>query len=548
MDLQQEEVIRPLANFHPSLWGDQFLVYDEQEVQAEVEQIIRSLIEEVRKELLITLDDPTKHTQLLKLVDVIQRLGIAYHFEMEIDQALQHIYNVYGDHWDGGSPFIWFRLLRGHGFYVSCDIFNEFKDNTRSFRESLAHDVEGLLELYEATYMSVQGEAVLDDARTFTKTHLENIAKDCLQQNSSLSRRILEALERPIHKRLPRLNALRYIPFYQQQVSHNISLLRLAKLDFNRVQSLHKKELSQLSMWWKGFDAPKNAPYMRDRLVEGYFWATGVYFEPQYSNSRIFWVKSFMVSALLDDTYDSYGTFEELDVFTNAVERWSMACTDTLPDYMKLIYKTLLHIYEELEETMEKEGKTYQLNYAKDTMKEFIRNQMVEAKWRNEGYIPTVEEHKSVAFLSCGYKMLVTAALVGMGDIITEESFKWIGSFPPLVKASSAVCRIMDDIVGHKEEQQREHVASSVESYMKQHDVSNVKKVYEILNQQVEDGWKEMNRESLICKDVPRPVITWLINLARVMDLLYKYDDTYTRVGEELKDNIKQCFVHSMSV
>lgn len=99
-----------------------------------------------------------------------------------------------------------------------------------------------------------------------------------------------------------------------------------------------------------------------------------------------------------------------------------------------------------------------------------------------------------------------------------------------------------------QEEQEREHVASSVESYMKQHDVTNVEKVYDFLNQQVEDKWKEMNLESLKCKDVPMPVITRLVNLARVMDVLYKYDDTYTRVGEELKDNIKQCFVHSMSV
>ncbi|PWA58326.1 germacrene D synthase [Artemisia annua] len=547
MSPKQDEVIRPLANFHPSLWGDQFLIYDE-EVQPEVVQIIESLKEEVRKELLIDLDDPTKHTDLLKLVDVIQRLGIAYHFEMEIYQALMHIYNVYGDRWNRGSPFIWFRLLRGQGFYVSSDIFNDFKDETGSFKESLTHDVESLLELYEATYMSVQGEAVLDDARAFTKAHLEKIAKDPIQCNSSLSRRILEALEQPIHRRLPRMNALRYVPFYEQQVSHNNSLLRLAKLDFNRVQSMHKKELSQLSKWWKGFDAPKNLPYMRDRLVEGYFWATGVFFEPQYSNSRIFWVKSFMMAAVLDDTYDSYGTFEELDIFTKAVERWSMTCMDTLPDYMKMIYKALLDIYDELEETMEKEGKAYQLNYAKETMKEFIRYQMMEAKWKNDGYIPTVEEHKSVAFLSCGYKMLVTAALVRTGDIITEESFKWIDTFPPVVKASSAVCRIMDDIVGHKEEQQRGHVASSVESHMKQHDLTNVEKVYDFLNQQVEDGWKEMNLESLICKDVPTPVITWVINHARVMDLLYKYDDTFTRVGEELKDNIKQCFIHAMSV
>ena len=71
---------------------------------------------------------------------------------------------------------------------------------------------------------------------------------------------------------------------------------------------------------------------MRDRLVEGYFWATGTYFEPKYSDSRIFWVKSFMVSALVDDTYDSYATFEELEIFSKAVERYvctHMFCTKT---------------------------------------------------------------------------------------------------------------------------------------------------------------------------------------------------------------------------
>ncbi|GKF38967.1 germacrene D synthase, partial [Tanacetum coccineum] len=136
------------------------------------------------------------------------------------------------------------------------------------------------------------------------------------------------------------------------------------------------------------------------------------------------------MSTVLDDTYDAYGTFKELEIFTKAVQRWSITCINSLPDYMKLIYKALLDIYEELEEIMEKERKT--------------------TKWRNEGYIPTIEEHKSVAFLSCGYKMLTTTSFVGMGDMVTEDSFKWVCTNPPLVKALSTICRIMDDIVGHK--------------------------------------------------------------------------------------------------
>ncbi|KAK1410873.1 hypothetical protein QVD17_37414 [Tagetes erecta] len=280
MDIKQHEVIRPLANFHPSIWGDQFLVYDEQEEQDELEQIINTLRGEVRKELLVALNESAKHITLLKLVDDIQRLGVAYYFENEIEQALQHIYNLYGDEWNGGSPSLWFRLLREKGFYVSCNSFNYYKDDTGSFKESLTDDVQGLLDLYEATYLRVQGEVVLDDALVFTRTRLENIANDHFQCESTLSRHIHEALERPIRKRLPRLEALRYIPFYQQQVSHNKPLLKLAKLAFNRLQSLHKKELSQLSKWWKGFDVPKNLPYARDRLVEAYFWILGAYAEP----------------------------------------------------------------------------------------------------------------------------------------------------------------------------------------------------------------------------------------------------------------------------
>jgi hypothetical protein len=61
-------------------------------------------------------------SQKLDLIDAIQRLGVAYHFETEIEEALQHIYNNRIDMEDDDlyNTALGFRLLRQHGYNVSC--------------------------------------------------------------------------------------------------------------------------------------------------------------------------------------------------------------------------------------------------------------------------------------------------------------------------------------------------------------------------------------------------------------------------------------------
>ncbi|KAJ9557488.1 hypothetical protein OSB04_012102 [Centaurea solstitialis] len=550
MSIEQDSVIRPTANFPPSVWGDRFLKYNQlkQEALVEVhEQIVEDLKAEVRKEILVCLNVPAEHTNLLKLVDAIQRLGITYYFEEEINEAMQQIYDVYGNNWNGGCTSLWFRLMRQQGFFVSCDVFNNYMNKEGAFKESLTYDVQALLDLYEAAYMRVEGEVILDDALVYTRTRLANLSKGHLHGINVDSTKIQEALKQPIVKRLPRLEALRYIPCYQQEANHNVYLLKLAKLGFNILQSLHKKELNQLSKWWNDYDASNNFPYARNRLVECYFWALGVYFEPKYSRSRIFFTKIIAIATILDDTFDAYGTYEELEIFTEAIQRWSITCLEMLPKYMKPLYQMIMDVMIEMEEFMAKEGKSYHVKYVKESMIEYITSYMVEAKWRNEGYIPTLEEHISVSFISCGFKHHVTTSFVGMGDIITDESFKWVSSYPTLVKASCAVCRFQDDIVTHKEEQERKHVASGIECFLKQFDGTE-EHAHDVFSKRVEDAWKEMIRESLTCKDVPMPLIKQVINFARVIDVLYKDKDTFTHVGDEFINYIKSLLINSMSI
>lgn len=67
---------------------------------------------------------------------------------------------------------------------------------------------------------------------------------------------------------------------------------------------------------------PENLPYVRDRIVESYFAASAICSEPKYSLARVFLAKMIQMITILDDTFDTHGTYEELQIFTEAVERY----------------------------------------------------------------------------------------------------------------------------------------------------------------------------------------------------------------------------------
>lgn len=74
--------------------------------------------------------------------------------------------------------------------------------------------------------------------------------------------------------------------------------------------------------WWKGLDFARRLPFARDRVVECFFWIVGVYFEPQYSLARKILTKVIAMTSIIDDIYDVYGTLEELELFTEAIDRF----------------------------------------------------------------------------------------------------------------------------------------------------------------------------------------------------------------------------------
>ncbi|KAI4356603.1 hypothetical protein L6164_000614 [Bauhinia variegata] len=532
------DISRRSADYHPSIWGDYFLQYASQSMEVDLKEQINILTEEVRKKLMAASEKPIEK---LKLIDSIQRLGVFYHFEREIDEVLQHVHkNFVHDgiitlNEDLHSLALIFRLLRQQGYGISSDVFNKFKDAQGKFRERLTTDIEGILSLYEATHLRVHGEKTLEEALAFTSAQLEFMAS---KLSPSLAAKVSHSLMWPLRKSLPRLEAWHYISAYQEDPSHDETLLTLAKIDFNALQKQHQKELGILTKWWKDLDFATKLPFARNRMVECYFWILGVYFEPSYSLGRMITTKVITLTSVIDDIYDVYGTFEELQLFTNAIERWDVSCMDFLPEYMRICYQAVLDVFEEIEQEMTTEGRIFCVNYAKDEMIKQVQAYFAEAKWYNTNYTPTLEEYLDVALASSGYRLVTAISFVGMGPIATEDVFQWLSSNPKIVRASTIVARLMDDIVSNDLEQERGHVSSAVQCYMKEHGVQKQDAIDE-LKKQVTKAWKDVNEEFLDPTHVPKPLLMVVLNLTRVMDVLYKDGDCYTHSHGSTKNYIK---------
>ncbi|CAL1353838.1 unnamed protein product [Linum trigynum] len=537
VDVGAGEVRRKRVEFHPSVWNDFFARPDNHSpMKSGWREDAEQLKEEVREMLRGVAAAATKTN--LEIIDAVQRLGIDYHFESEIEAALLKISGDAAADDDTDDDLytvsLRFRLLRQQGYRIDpTHVLRKFIDENGNFKQDLKNDARGLLSLYEAAYYRINnGEQILDEALEFARTHLDPIS----QVDSPLGTQVKHSLKWPILKGLPIRESKHFISIYQQDQAHNEVILKLGKLDFNLVQKLHQHELMILTKWWMDLDTETTLPFARDRVIECYMWPLGGFLKPDYTVGRIFVTKITQLVSVLDDIFDVHGTIDELECVVNVIERWEITDEDDkVPDYFEFWFKTLLGVFAEIEAHVSNEGRLFCMDYAKEAVKHIVRAFIKEARWYDAGYVATMEENLPNGYTSIGYPLAITVIYCGMGEVASKEVFEWLFSQPKILVAGSTIARLMDDIVSHEFEQERGHVASSVECYIKQYGVSK-EKAHSELNKLVEKLWRDMNEELLRPLLAPMPALKTILNKVRVMDLLYKDEDTYTDSKTVMKE------------
>ncbi|KAI3797885.1 hypothetical protein L1987_33149 [Smallanthus sonchifolius] len=92
---------------------------------------------------------------------------------------------------------------------------------------------------------------------------------------------------------------MRYIEEYGNEDDHNPMVLEFAMFDYNKVQSILKGELDEVTRWWEHLGLTK----------------------PSFSGSTIELAKAIAILLVIDDIYDTYGSYDDLILFIEAIKR-----------------------------------------------------------------------------------------------------------------------------------------------------------------------------------------------------------------------------------
>ncbi|KAJ4980365.1 hypothetical protein NE237_031202 [Protea cynaroides] len=530
---------RRTANYNPNIWDYDFV----QSIQSKFvgdnyQRRAEKLKEDVRHTLIINKNEMVTLTQL-DFIDDLQRLGLEYHFEKEFKGALDALISII---YSSGiidcnvhATALCFRLLRQHGYFVSQDVFNSCMDETGNFMTSLSQDVKGMVSLYKASHLALEGENMMDKAKAFYSRTLKDLKENI---DPYLVEQVSHVLEVPSHWRVQWWEARWYTNVYERGEHINPTLLELAKLNFNMVQVTHQGELKEIYRWWKNEGLAEKLSFGRHRIVECFLWAVGIVFEPQYGYLRKWLTKILNLILLIDDVYDIYGTMDELEEFTDAVDRWDDKKIEHLPEYMKICFVALYRMTDEIICGIQKDQNREIKTHLKKVWTDFCKALLVEAKWYNGGYSPSLKVYLDNAWISSAGSILLVHAYFAVAHEMNDDEVGFLETNQDLLYYPSMILRLCNDLGTSAAELERGDNPSSILCYMKEAGVSE-ERAREHIKGMIVESWKKMNENCIsYSSHLPPMFLNISNNIARVSHFVYQHGDGVAVQDRETRNNV----------
>ncbi|KAK9214418.1 hypothetical protein WN944_006410 [Citrus x changshan-huyou] len=310
------------------------------------------------------------------------------------------------------------------------------------------------MSLHEASYYSLEGESIMEEAWQFTSKHLKEVMISKSKQGDVfVAEQAKRALELPLHWKVPMLEA----------------------------------------RWWKDIGLGEKLSFARDSLVASFVWSMGIVFEPQFAYCRRILTITFALISVIDDIYDVYGTLDELELFADAVERSDINyALNHLPDYMKICFLALYNLVNEFTYYVLKQQDFDILRSIKNAWLGNIQAYFVEAKWYHGKYTPTLGEFLENGLVSIGGPMVTMTAYLSGTNPIIEKELEFLESNRDIIHWSFKILRLQDDLGTSSDEIQRGDVPKSIQCYM--HETGASEEVaHEHIKDMMRQMWKKVN-------------------------------------------------------
>ncbi|KAL2473276.1 cineole-1 [Forsythia ovata] len=529
-----ESVERRTANYKPNIWNYCFLqslknTYDEEKYRTQAETL--------KREVSCIFDEEKDPVAKLELIDCISNLALSHYFEKDIYETLNTMVNVN----NSGSCMednlyrtaLYFRILRQYGYAISQDVFLCFTDDVGQFMTSEHLDAKPIFQLLEASYLGMESECLLDTAKFF--------ATENLSANHELF-----SLPCPLHLSVGWFNVKKYIHDVQEKENNNTNksmLLQLGRLNFNMVQAQQQKDLKEILRWWKDLDLSENLIFTRDRVVESFLWAVGVASEPQHESLRKWLTKVIMFILIIDDVYDIYGSREELECFTRAVNRWNPTEIQQLPEAIRRCFCALYDTTDDMDlQIQQVKGWNSVLPYLKKGWADFCKALHVEAKWYHTGYTPRLWEYLDNGWISSSGPLLSIVVLFGVGQDLTE-TIQILEKNQEIIYYSSLIIRLCNDQGTSTAELERGDAPSSILCYMREANVTE-EEAREHIRNIITNLWKKIN--GLCINGSSNNLLQTLVNIARVAHFIYQNGDGFSVQDGETRDQVLSCLIEPL--
>jgi len=293
-------------------------------------------------------------------------------------------------------------------------------------------------------------------------------------------------------------------------------------------------------------------PFYRKRYVQFYFWVVVALSEPEFSASRIAFAKICSVMTVLDDLYDTYGTFDQLKIFTEGVRRWDASLVEGLPDYMKIAFEFWLKTANELTaesveavEAVKGKGQDMAAYIRKiaDAWKRFVGAYLQDTEWLASGHIPTFDEYVKNAEGTVGMALLILIPNLLIGQFLPIDILEKI-DFPSRIHHLLGFnCRLLDDARDFKVSNDNGDV-SCIDCYLKDHPESTAEDALNHVNGIIRNGVAEMNWEFLKHDSVPLLNTKYNCNaLARGAQFIYYGGDGFSTSNKVMKQQVQKVII-----